>query len=107
MGRGSSNTLSCGSGRRHTSDPVLLWLWCRPAAESPIQPLAWEILYATSVALKRKGKQNKTKKNFKKQLLTFPQLLAAFIFKMDRFFSYSPATHVFYDCCDHMKTMPS
>ena len=23
-------------------DPVLLWLWCRPAATAPIRPLAWE-----------------------------------------------------------------
>ena len=29
-------------GRRHTSDPALLWLWCRPAAAAPTGPLAWE-----------------------------------------------------------------
>ena len=23
-------------------DPVLLWLWCRPAAAAPVGPLAWE-----------------------------------------------------------------
>ena len=23
-----------------TKDPALLWLWCRPAAVAPIQPLA-------------------------------------------------------------------
>ena len=28
--------LSCGVGRRHGSDPVLLWLWRRPAATAPI-----------------------------------------------------------------------
>ena len=27
-------------------DPVLLWLWCRPAAAAPIWPLAWELPYA-------------------------------------------------------------
>ena len=27
-------------------DPALLWLWCRPAAIAPIQPLAWEPPYA-------------------------------------------------------------
>ena len=37
-------------------DPELLWLWCRPAAVAPIQPLAWEPLYATGVALKTKIK---------------------------------------------------
>ena len=29
-------------GHRHGSDPALLWLWWRPAATAPIQPLAWE-----------------------------------------------------------------
>ena len=31
-----------------------LWLWCRPAAAALIQPLTWELPYATRVALKRK-----------------------------------------------------
>ena len=29
-------------------DLALLWLWCRPAAVALIQPLAWELLYASS-----------------------------------------------------------
>ena len=41
----------------HGSDPVLLWLWCRPAAVTPFQPLAWELLYAVSAALKKKEKE--------------------------------------------------
>ena len=45
--------MSCGVGRRHGWDPMLLWLWCRPAAAGPIQPLAWELWYATHVALKK------------------------------------------------------
>ena len=28
----SGVAVSCGVGCRHGSDPVLLWLWCRPAA---------------------------------------------------------------------------
>jgi len=32
-------------------------LWCRPAAAAPIRPLAWELPYATGVALKRKKKK--------------------------------------------------
>ena len=37
---------SCsGIGHRHSSDLVLLWLWCRPAATAQICPLAWEPLY--------------------------------------------------------------
>ena len=35
------------------SDPTLLWLWHRLAAVAPIQPLTWEIPYATGVALKK------------------------------------------------------
>ena len=27
---------SCGVGHRCGSDPLLLWLWCRPAAIAPI-----------------------------------------------------------------------
>ena len=27
---------SCGVGHRHSLDPMLLWLWCRPAAAAPI-----------------------------------------------------------------------
>ena len=32
-------------------------LWCRPATTAHIWPLAWEPPYATSVALKKKGKK--------------------------------------------------
>ena len=46
-------------GCRCGSDLVLLWLWCRPAAIAPIQPLALEPLYAASLALKRKKKKKK------------------------------------------------
>ena len=28
--------LSCGVGHRHGSDPILLWLWCRPGATAPV-----------------------------------------------------------------------
>ena len=34
-------------------DPALLWLWHRPAAAAPIQPLAWGPTYTTGAALKR------------------------------------------------------
>ena len=37
-------------------DPALLWLWCRLAAAAQIQPLAWELPYATGAALKKKCK---------------------------------------------------
>ena len=45
--------MSYGVGRRHGSDPELLWLWSRPAATAPIRPLTWEPPYAVGVALKR------------------------------------------------------
>ena len=37
------------------ADPVLLWLWCRPAATAPIPPLAWELPCARGAALKRQS----------------------------------------------------
>ena len=49
--------MSCGVGRRRSSDPELLWLWCRPAATALIRPLAWEPPYATSVALEKTKKK--------------------------------------------------
>ena len=51
--------MSCGLGCRCGSDLPWLWLWHRLAAVAPIQPLAWELPYATGAALKRK-KEEKT-----------------------------------------------
>ena len=45
--------MSCGVGRRHGSDPALLWLWCRPVAVAPIRLLAWEHPYAVGAVLKK------------------------------------------------------
>ena len=36
-------------------DPML-WLWCNPVATALIHPLAWELPYASGVALKRRKK---------------------------------------------------
>ena len=49
--KGCSVSVSCGVGCRYSSDPKLLWLWCRLAATAPIQPLTWDLPYATSVTL--------------------------------------------------------
>ena len=54
--------MDCGVSWRHSSDPVLLWLWHRPAAAALIQPLAWEPPYASDVALKTKPKKPTTTK---------------------------------------------
>ena len=64
--------MSCGVGHRHSSDVALLWLWCRPAAIAPLQPLAWDPPYAAGVALKKtKNKQTKnpTKILFEEKLI--------------------------------------
>ena len=55
--------MNCGVGNRLGLDLELPWLWCKPAAVAPIQPLAWELPYATGAALKRQ----KTQKNKIKQ----------------------------------------
>ena len=52
-------------GRRHSSDPVLLWLWRRPVATAPIQPLAWDPPYAAG-ATQENAKRPKKKKKKKK-----------------------------------------
>ena len=61
--------MSCGVGRRRSSDLVLLWLWCRPVAVALIQPLAWEPPYALGAALKRKEKKENV--DFQKLKVTF------------------------------------
>ena len=58
VGKGSLIAMSCGVGRRCSLDPVLLWLWCRPAATAPSGPLAWELPYTAGGALKRQKKKN-------------------------------------------------
>ena len=44
-------------------DPVLWWLWCKLAATALIRPLAWELLYATCVALKIQKKKERKKRH--------------------------------------------
>ena len=55
--------VSCGVGCRRSSDPALLWLWCRPAAAAPIPSLASELPYATGAALKNQKKNKRKEKN--------------------------------------------
>ena len=40
----------------------VLWLWCKPAAIPPIQPLAWKPPYAAGMALKRQKNNNNNNK---------------------------------------------
>ena len=48
--------MSHGVGCKRCWDPVLLWLWCRPASTALIRPLAWELPHAAGAALKKKKK---------------------------------------------------
>ena len=54
--------MSCGVGHRCGSDPVLLWLWRRPAPTAPIIPLAWEPPYAVGVSQEIAKRQEKKRK---------------------------------------------
>ena len=63
--------MSFGIGRRRSSDPALLWLWCRMAAVALIQLLAWEPPYAEGAALK-KTKKIKIKK--RERLVTYKRV---------------------------------
>ena len=54
--------MSCSVGRRHCSDLALLWLWHKPAAAAPVQPLDWELPYAVGAALKSQKKKGQKKK---------------------------------------------
>ena len=75
--------MSCGVGRRHSSEMVLLWLWRRPLATALIRPLAWEPPYAMGAALKRQ-KNNKNK--FKKTKMSKEKMAAIFLkLKMSAF----------------------
>ena len=61
--------MSCSVGRRHGSDPMLLWLRHRLTATAPIRPLVWEPPYAKGRG-PRKGKKTKKEKKKKKEKLT-------------------------------------
>ena len=53
--------MSCGLGCRRSLDPVLLWLWHRPAAMAPTGPLAFEPPYTAGAALEKAKRQKKKK----------------------------------------------
>ena len=54
--------LVCGVGRRSGSDTVLQSSWGRPAVTAPIQPLAWELPYASGGGTKRQKTNKRTNK---------------------------------------------
>ena len=55
----SGIAVSCGVGRRGSSDPALLWLWRRLAVIAPVGPLAWEPPYAVGAAQEMAKRQKK------------------------------------------------
>ena len=57
VGVGGSRVVSCSVDRGGGADPARLWLQCRQIAVAPVPPLAWALLYATGVALKRRRKK--------------------------------------------------
>ena len=61
VGWGSSVAVSCGVGHRHSSDPTLLWLWCRPAGVALIQLLSWELPYSAGIPSPPQKKRKKEK----------------------------------------------
>ena len=76
--------MSCGVGCRRGSDPTLLWLWRRPVATAPIQPLAWEPPYAAGAAQEiatTTTKDKKTKKTKKQNKTRIPISVFLFLFK--------------------------
>ena len=66
--------MSCGIGRRcSSSNPTLLWLWCRLAATAPIQPLAWEPPYDEGAALKRQKKKFQASQLVIREIISYPR----------------------------------
>ena len=64
MSKGFSVAVSCGVVCRRSLDLALMWLWRRPAAIAPIQPLAWEPPYAANATLKRQTDRQKESKYY-------------------------------------------
>ena len=69
--------MNCGIGRRRSSNPKLLWLWCRPLAIAPIWSQAWKPPYASGVPLKR---QKDPKKVFKEKRFVWFDKYTVFLF---------------------------
>ena len=88
MGEGSRVAMSCGLRHRRSSDPALLWLWCRPAAVAPIRPLAWEPPYVSGAAPKsKKTQKTKNQKQTNKQKKTQPLAITQLSYFTDIYFT--------------------
>ena len=70
-GQGSGVAMSCGTGRRHLSDPASLRLRHRPAATAPTRPPAEELLHASSRQCECSPKKAKQQQQKPKQKSKF------------------------------------
>ena len=59
--------VTCGVGRRFSSDLALLWLWHSLAAVALIPPLAWELPYVAGTVLKKQTERKKRKRKRRKK----------------------------------------
>jgi len=75
--------MSCGVGHRCGSDPMLLWLWYRPAAVATVQPLVWGLPYAAGAAPKRQKSNNNYTPTFKYSISHLASALLLFFLKED------------------------
>ena len=87
---------------RHSSNLLLLWLWCRPAAVAPIRPLPWEPPYAAGAALK--GQSSFFKKSSEVLFLLFILLKSESHWALPGYCSSLPQTrwkihHLWQDHC--------
>ena len=64
-------SMSHGVSCRCSSDPKLLWLWCRPVATARFQPIARELSYATGAALKWQKKKKRQFWSWKISVTTY------------------------------------
>ena len=61
------------AAHRCSSDLVLLWLWCRPAAW--IQYLAWELPYLQPKKKKKRKKEKRKKEKKKRKGIAIEDLI--------------------------------
>lgn len=96
VGEGSRVAVSSGVGGGWSSDPPLLWLWCRLAAAALIQPLAWEVPHAADVTIKRKEKRR-----FSPQHLTWAFMVECLGVMNPTTFLFDPQIHFQFSFCCH------
>ena len=79
VGWGSGVAVGCSVGQRCGSDPMLLWLWCRPAVVALIRPLVWEPPYAMGAALEKTKRRKEGRKEGRKERIRRMSLVAQWV----------------------------